>query len=219
MAPTPGSVRSSARASSFGQRAQPLRVEPALDGRLRQAVQPADLLGADPWTSRRPRAAAPAAGRPGRPRRRSRSDRRAARRGGALIARGLAHRDALADDERGGRLVRGVEADRPEAVVVRLERADDRIALPDLGQPLPSWSSDSERAACALGASSLGARDLAVDEPPSASCAARRRRCPASLRPGTTMSSTRAEPPPMPAAKPPAKSWAAARRTVRAARS
>ena len=49
------------------------------------------------------------------------------------MTRRLAHRDALADHERGDRLVRRVEADRPEAVVLRLERADDRVALADVG--------------------------------------------------------------------------------------
>src|SRR4051812_42024037 len=43
----------------------------------------------------------------------------------------LAHRDPLADDERGGCLVRGVEADRAEPVVALLERAEHRVALAD----------------------------------------------------------------------------------------
>ena len=43
----------------------------------------------------------------------------------------LTPRDALADDERGCRLVRGVKAHRPEVTVQFLEAADHRVALAD----------------------------------------------------------------------------------------
>ena len=78
----------------------------------------------------------------------------------------LAHRDALADDERGGGLVRGVEADRAEPVVLRLERAEDRVALADR---LPAGAVVIERQrASGLapgGLEIVGAGDLAVDGP------------------------------------------------------
>jgi len=49
----------------------------------------------------------------------------------ALDLGALAHRDALPDHEVGGGLVRGVEADRSQVLVLRLEGSDDRVALPD----------------------------------------------------------------------------------------
>ncbi len=51
---------------------------------------------------------------------------------GRLDRRRLAHRDPLADDRLDRRLVRRIEADRPEVVELRLEPADDLIALADL---------------------------------------------------------------------------------------
>ena len=48
-------------------------------------------------------------------------------------ARGLAARNALADYERGRRLVGGVEADRSQEAVCLLRRANYRVALPDRG--------------------------------------------------------------------------------------
>ncbi len=49
----------------------------------------------------------------------------------------LPHRDAVADDERGGGLVRRVETDRTEPVISARDRADDRVALTDLQPSAP----------------------------------------------------------------------------------
>ena len=76
----------------------------------------------------------------------------------------LAHRDALADDERSRRLVRRVEADRSEPVVLRLERAEHRVPLTDR---LPAGSVVIERQRASGLARRpfdiVGAGDLAVD--------------------------------------------------------
>src|SRR5262249_34834624 len=62
-----------------------------------------------------------------------------------LDARALAHRNALPDHERRGRLVRRVEADRPDPVVAALERSDDLVPSADRG-PAGAVPVERERA-------------------------------------------------------------------------
>ena len=149
----------------LGQCSQPFRVEDAVQRGPREIVEAADLDLAQAGHRRDLEQAL---------RSRERSDDLAADLdlvaepvGEALLDDPcLPHRDPLADDERGGRLVRRVEADRPEPVVLRLKRADHRIARADLG-PAAAVVIERQRARC-LAANRLEivrAVCLAVDGP------------------------------------------------------
>ena len=149
----------------LGERPQPLGVEGAVDGGLGQVVEPFDLDLAQALDRRHLEQALRA--REGPDDLAADLDRVAVRLGKAVLddAR-LAHRDALADDERRGRLVGRVEADRAEPVVLRLERAEDRIALADR-RPAAAVVIERERAGrlALRGLEVVGAGDLAMDRP------------------------------------------------------
>jgi len=128
----------------LGQRPEPLGVEDAIDRCLGEVVEPVDLDLAQALDGRNLEQAL-------RPREGTDDlaadlDRVAVRLGQPVLddAR-LAHGDALTDDERRGRLIRGVEADRSEPVVLRLERTEDRVALTD-GLPAGTVLIERQRA-------------------------------------------------------------------------
>ena len=116
----------------LGQQQQPFGVEDAIDGQPARVVQPPRL---DLRRARSPNGDLEQALRPREwPDRPAIDlDRVAVRLCEAVLDDPrLTHRDALADDERGGRLVRGVEADRAEPVVPApaRRRAPDRARRP-----------------------------------------------------------------------------------------